>query len=152
MFMTRNEIKILNDFFATLKLNALSKETRSAIIKNHLKIGKVVKETDESIEEIRKKLLDENPEAIQKLVSYRDKFHAATEEDKPEIINSIITDCQDGLRIERELTELINDLANESIDIDLIKLDRETFADECADASLDFTLSDLDRINVLFNE
>lgn len=151
MFMKKIEIKNLNEFFATLKLNAFSKETRSVIIKNHLKISKAVKEIDESIEEIRKKLVDENQDAVQKLVTYREKFNTASEEEKPKIINSIINECQDGLKVELELTELVNDLLNESIDLDLIKLDREIFADECANSNLDFTLSDLDRINSLFN-
>lgn len=152
MFMKRNEIKNLNAFFASIKLNNFSKEMRSAIIKNHLKISKVVKETDELAEEIRKKLIDENQEEVQKLVEYRELYRISPDNEKNSVIELIKTKCQIGLRVESELIELIKDLENESVDIELIKFDREEFADEYANAGLDFTLSDLDSINVLFNE
>lgn len=151
MFMKRIEIKNLNDFFSTLKLNAFSKETRSSIIKNHIKLNKIVNETEELTKEIYTKLVTENEDAVKKLNEKRELYKIASDEDKPTFLQAIINECQDGLKVEMELNELIRDLNNEEINLDLIKFDLETFVDECADAGLDFTLTDFDNINVIFN-
>ena len=149
--MKRIEIKTLNDFFSTLKLNAFSKETRSSIIKNHIKLNKIVNETEDLAKEIYTKLVTENEDAVKKLNEKRELYKMASDEDKPTFLQDIINECQDGLKVEIELNELIRDLNNEEINLDLIKFDLETFVDECADAGLDFTLTDFDNINVIFN-
>ena len=151
MFMKRIEIKKLNDFFSTLKLNAFSKETRGSIIKNHIKISKIVKESEELANAIYTKLITENEDAVKMLTEKRELYNMASDEEKPIFLQKIINECQDGLRVEMELNELINDLNNEEVDLDIIKFDLETFVEECADAGLDFTLTDLDNINGLFN-
>ena len=151
MFMTRIEIKNLNSFLASIKLNGFSKETRNMIIKNYVKTNKVVRETDDLVKEISDKLVSENQEAVKKLYEKREIFKQSSDEEKPAAFQTIINECQEGLKLEAELNELVNDVYTETVEIDLIKIDYEMFANECAEAGIDFTLSDLDKINILFN-
>lgn len=149
--MTRIEIKNLNSFLASLKLNGFSKETRNMIIKNYVKTNKVVRETDDLVKEISDKLVSENQEAVKKLYEKREIFKQSSDEEKSAAFQTIINECQEGLKLEAELNELVNDVYTETVEIDLIKIDYEMFANECAEAGIDFTLSDLDKINILFN-
>lgn len=50
------EVRFIFNFLSNLKLNKLSKETRVAVLKNYTILHTKVKEYDDKIEELRKKI------------------------------------------------------------------------------------------------
>lgn len=151
MFMKRIEIVNLFDFFQNLKLNKFGKEIRSAIISNHLKTNRIVKEAEESINETRKKLLEGKEEEINKLAKYRDLYKEISEEsEKIEIAHKINNECKEALSLEAELVSAVNEYYGTEIEIELTKIDQEKFIDECSEADIDITPSDLIKIEKIF--
>ena len=147
-----NKVKIVNlsNYFANLKLNKFSKEIRCAIISNHLKVNKIVKDFNEAVDEARKKFFSGKEEDIEKLNRYREEYNAAPDENKVEILNKIKSECIEALSLEQEFIGFVNALAVEEVEIEFSKIDMDEFIESCSEANIDITPSDLMNFEEIF--
>lgn len=147
-----NKVKIVNlsNYFANLKLNKFSKEIRCAIISNHLKVNKIVKDFNEAVDEARKKFFSGKEEDLEKLNRYREEYNAAPDENKVEILNKIKSECIEALSLEQEFIGFVNALAVEEVEIEFSKIDMGEFIESCSEADIDITPSDLMNFEEIF--
>lgn len=147
-----NKVKIVNlsNYFANLKLNKFSKEIRCAIISNHLKVNKIVKDFNEAVDEARKKFFSGKEEDLEKLNRYREEYNAAPDENKVEILNKIKSECIEALSLEQEFIGFVNALAVEEVEIEFSKIDMDEFIESCSEANIDITPSDLMNFEEIF--
>jgi len=148
--MNKGKIVNLSNYFANLKLNKFSKEIRSAVISNHLKMNKIVKEFNESVEEARKKYFSGKESEVEKLVKYREEYNNASGETKNEIFDKIKSECTEVLVLEQELIGFVNRLGAENVEIELDKIDMNEFIEQCHEADIDITPSDLINFEEIF--
>ena len=141
-------------FINGIKLNVVSdKETRSAIISNHLKMYKIVEQHEAEVKKVYEKFFDGKTEEIQVLYNLRNEFNSdATDERKKEIVESIMKDHADLLAVEKEFNETYSNMLNEEVEVNITKLNQESFINACADSNLDFSMTEIIALDELFKE
>lgn len=138
-----------------IKMNVVSdKETRKAIISNHLQMYKVAEAHDNEVKEVYKKLFDGKEEDVAKVNELRQEFNTSetTIERKNEIVKDIIENYRHVIELETEFNTTIAARLDEEVDINLVKFNKDEFTNACADSNLEFTMLDILRIEDIFNE
>lgn len=139
-------------FINGIKMNVVSdKETRAAIISNHLKMYKIAEEHETELRKMYDKLFEGKEEDMQKLHALRGEFHTAgTEERRGEIVKEISENYSEHIALENEFNEFFENRLNEELDIELVKFDKEVFINACADSGMEFTMIDIAKVEELF--
>lgn len=141
-------------FINGVKLNVVEdKETRGAIISNHLKMYKIVENHETEVRKVYDKFFDGKTEEIQSLYNLRNEFNAeSTDERKREIVDEILRDYSDIIKIENEFNETYNKMLDEDVEISVVKLNQEVFIGACVDSGIDFSMSEIIKLDELFKE
>ena len=141
-------------FINGVKLNVVEdKETRSAIISNHLKMYKIVENHETEVRKVYDKFFDGKTEEMQSLYNLRNEFNAeSTDERKREIVDEILRDYSDLIKIENEFNETYNKMLDEDVEISVVKLNQEAFIGACVDSGIDFSMSEIIKLDELFKE
>lgn len=137
-----------------IKMNVVAdKETRSAIISNHLQMYKVAQAHDEEVEKVHEKLFEGKEEDLRKVAELRQSFrNATTDEERAMIVKELIDNYSHIFEIERELNEIFAKKADEDIEINLIRFDKEHFINACVDSGLEFSMSDIIKLEEIFKD
>lgn len=135
-----------------IKMNVVTdKETRSAIISNHLQMYKVAQAHDEEVKKIYEKLFEGKEDDIQKVAELRNKFmNATTNEERGEIIKELNDNYAHIFKLEKELNDTFEKRAEEDIEISIVKFDKELFINACADSGVEFTMENILRLEDIF--
>lgn len=139
-------------FINGIKMNVVSdKETRAAIISNHLKMYKVAEEHEVELKKMYDKLFEDKEEDMQKLHALRGEFHTTeSEERRGEIVKEISENYSEHISLENEFNEFFEKRLNEELDVELVKFDKEAFINACADSGIEFTMIDIAKVEELF--
>lgn len=151
--MKRGQIIEAFRLISGIKMNVVSdKETRKAIISNHLQMYKLAESHDNEVKEVYKKLFEGKEEEMSKVNELRQEFNSsdATQERKIAIIKELTTDYKNILELEGEFNVTIENLINEDVDVDLVPFNKEEFVDACANSNLEFTMNDIVRLEGIF--
>ncbi len=142
--------KLLNG----IKMNVVTdKETRGAIISNHLKMYKVAQAHDEEVKKIYEKLFEGKEEDMKEVAKLREKFmNAKTQEERGSIVKELNDKYAHIFELEREFNEAFAKKGEEEIEISLVKFDKEKFINACADSGVEFTMSDIIRLEEIFDD
>lgn len=140
--------KLLNG----IKMNVVSdKETRSAIISNHLQMYKVAQAHDEEVKKIYEKLFEGKEEDLKKVAELRQEFmNAKTNEERGAIVKELNDNYAHIFELEKEFNDTFAKKAEEDVDIKVVKFDREAFVNACADSGVEFTMVDIIRLEDIF--
>lgn len=140
--------KLLNG----IKMNVVTdKETRSAIISNHLMTYKVAQENDEEVKKVYEKLFEGKEEDMKKVAELRQNFmNATTSEDRNAIIKELNDNYMQIFELEAEFNKIFAERNEEDVAINIVKFDKESFVNACADSGVEFTMSDILRLEAIF--
>ena len=140
--------KLLNG----IKMNVVSdKETRSAIIGNHLQMYKVAQAHEEEVKKIYEKLFEGKEEDLKKVAELRQEFmNAKTNEERGAIVKELNANYVHIFELEKEFNDTFAKKAEEDVDIKVVKFDREAFVNACADSGVEFTMVDIIRLEDIF--
>lgn len=141
-------------FINGIKLNVVEdKETRSAIISNHLKMYKIVENHEAEVRKVYEKFFEGKTEEVQKLYNLRNEFNSdATDDRKKEIVEEIMKDYSDIIKLEGEFNETYNNMLDEDIDLSVVKLNQEPFISACVDSGIDFSMAEIIKLDDLFKD
>lgn len=142
--------KLLNG----IKMNVVSdKETRSAIISNHLQMYKVAQAHDEEVKKIYEKLFEGKEEDLKKVAELRQEFmNAKTNEERGAIVKELNDNYAHIFELEKEFNDTFAKKAEEEIEINLVKFNKEMFINACADSGVEFTMTDIVRLDEIFKK
>lgn len=142
--------KLLNG----IKMNVVSdKETRSAIIGNHLQMYKVAQAHDEEVKKIYEKLFEGKEEDLKKVAELRQEFmNAKTNEERGVIVKELNDNYAHIFELEKEFNDTFAKKAEEEIEINLVKFNKEMFINACADSGVEFTMTDIVRLDEIFKK
>lgn len=142
--------KLLNG----IKMNVVSdKETRSAIIGNHLQMYKVAQAHDEEVKKIYEKLFEGKEEDLKKVAELRQEFmNAKTNEERGAIVKELNDNYAHIFELEKEFNDTFAKKAEEEIEINLVKFNKEMFINACADSGVEFTMTDIVRLDEIFKK
>lgn len=142
--------KLLNG----IKMNVVSdKETRSAIISNHLQMYKVAQAHDEEVKKIYEKLFEGKEEDLKKVAELRQEFmNAKTSEERGAIIKELNDNYAHIFELEKEFNDAFAKKAEEEVEINLVKFNKEVFINACADSGVEFTMTDIVRLDEIFKK
>ena len=136
-----------------IKMNVVSdKETRSAIISNHLQMYKVAQAHDEEVKKVYEKLFEGKNEDLQKVAELRQEFNTegTTNERKLAIVKELNDNYRPIFELEAEFNKTFAERNEEDVDIKVVKFDREAFVNACADSGVEFTMVDIIRLEDIF--
>lgn len=136
-----------------IKMNVVTdKETRSAIISNHLMMYKVAQENDEEVKKVYEKLFEGKNEDLQKVAELRQEFNTegTTNERKLAIVKELNDNYRPIFELEAEFNKTFAERNEEDVDIKVVKFDREAFVNACADSGVEFTMVDIIRLEDIF--
>ena len=136
-----------------IKMNVVTdKETRSAIIGNHLQMYKMAENHDNEVKEAYKKLFEGKEEDAQKVNELRQEFNTVgtTDERKIEIVKELTETYRPIIELEVEFNKVVEDMLNQDVDLNIVKLDKEAFVNACADSGIEFTMVNILRIEEIF--
>lgn len=148
--MKRRDIIGIDKFLEGLKLGVFDKETRTAILKNHLVFYKIVQDYNTDSEEIHKSYVAGREDKVKALLALREEYPGAGEGRKKEIYTTITTEYQDILEVEMEMDKIITDMLNEEVEVEVYPVDMASFVDGCMESGRDMTPSDLVPFEVIF--
>lgn len=136
----------------SIKMNTVKdKETRSAIISNHLSMYKVAQMHDEEVKSVYA-LLFEGKEADMKHVSDLRQEYRLTSD--PETQAKIVKDLSENyahiFELEKEFNDIFAQKADEDIDINIVKFDKAVFIDACVESGIEITMRDIVFFEELF--
>ena len=142
--------KLLNG----IKMNVVSdKETRSAIISNHLQMYKVAQAHEEEVKKIYEKLFEGKEEDLKKVAELRQEFmNAKTNEERGAIVKELNDNYAHIFELEKEFNDTFAKKAEEEIEINLVKFNKEMFINACADSGVEFTMTDIVRLDEIFKK
>ena len=138
--MKKHEILSVDKFISTLALNNFDKETRSALVYDHLMLYKYAEEVERDINELRRTLVAGHEDKVALLAELREKND----------IERINAECQDLLEIEAELNHQVNEILNDVVPVVLKKVDLDEFLSGLIKCGLSLTPSDLVVFQSLF--
>lgn len=136
-----------------IKMNVVSnKDTRNAIIANHLAMYKIAQENDEEAKKVFEKLFEGKNEDLQKVAELRQEFNTegATNERKLAIVKELNDNYKHIFELESEFNKTFAERNEEDVDIKVVKFDREAFVNACADSGVEFTMIDIVRLEDIF--
>lgn len=135
-----------------IKMNVVSdKDTRNAIIANHLAMYKIAQENDEEAKKVFEKLFEGKEEDVRKVAELRQKFMGATEkEERITIVKELNDNNKQIFELESEFNKIFAERNEEDVDIKVVKFDREAFVNACADSGVEFTMIDIVRLDDIF--
>ena len=136
-----------------IKMNVVTdKETRSAIISNHLMMYKVAQENDEEVKKVYEKLFEGKNEDLQKVAELRQEFNTegTTNERKLAIVKELNDNYKHIFELEAEFNKAFAERNEEDVDIKVVKFDRDAFVNACADSGVEFTMVDILRLEDIF--
>lgn len=150
--MKRSTVLEAFRFVNGIKMNVVSdKETRSALISNHLKMYKIVEKHEEEVKKIYEKLFEGKEEEMQRLYSLRAEYNnGASVERQGEIVEDISKNYTELIKLENEFNETFAKLADEEIDVVLVKMDEVEFVSAVVDSQIEFTMSEMAKLSELF--
>ena len=137
----------------SIKMNVVTdKETRRAIISNHLVMYKVAQENEEEVKKIFEKLFEGKNEELQKVAGLRQEFNAegTTNERKLAIVKELNDNYKHIFELEAEFNNIFENRNEEEVDVKVIEFDREAFVNACADSGVEFTMVDILRLEDIF--
>lgn len=137
-----------------IKMNVVSnKDTRNAIIANHLAMYKIAQENDEEAKKVFEKLFEGKEEDVRKVAELRQKFMSATENaERADIVKELNDNYKQIFELESEFNKAFAERNEEDVDIKVVKFDREAFVNACADSGVEFTMVDIVRLDDIFKE
>ena len=138
-----------------IKMNVVTdKETRSAIISNHLQMYKMAENHENEVKEAYKKLFEGKEEEAQKVNELRQEFNTVgtTDERKIEIVKELTETYRPIIELEVEFNKVVEDMLNQDVDLNIVKLDKEAFVNACADSGIEFTMIEILRIEDIFKK
>lgn len=137
-----------------IKMNVVTdKETRSAIISNHLMMYKVAQAHDEEVKKIYEKLFEGKEEDLKKVAELRQEFmNAKTSEERGAIIKELNDNYAHIFELEKEFNDTFANKAEEEVEINLVKFNKEMFINACADSGVEFTMTDIVRLDEIFKK
>ena len=135
-----------------IKMNVVSdKDTRNAIIANHLAMYKIAQENDEEAKKVFEKLFEGKEEDVRKVAELRQKFMSATENaERADIVKELNDNYKQIFELEAEFNKTFAERNEEDVDIKVVKFDREAFVNACADSGVEFTMIDIIRLEDIF--
>ena len=135
-----------------IKMNVVSdKDTRNAIIANHLAMYKIAQENDEEAKKVFEKLFEGKEEDVRKVAELRQKFMSATENaERADIVKELNDNYKQIFELESEFNKAFAERNEEDVDIKVVKFDREAFVNACADSGVEFTMVDIIRLEDIF--
>lgn len=135
-----------------IKMNVVSdKDTRNAIISNHLAMYKIAQENDEEAKKVFEKLFEGKEEDVRKVAELRQKFMSATENaERADIVKELNDNYKQIFELESEFNKAFAERNEEDVDIKVVKFDREAFVNACADSGVEFTMVDIIRLEDIF--
>ena len=135
-----------------IKMNVVSnKDTRNAIIANHLAMYKIAQENDEEAKKVFEKLFEGKEEDVRKVAELRQKFMNATEnEERADIVKELNDNYKQIFELESEFNKTFAERNEEDVDIKVVKFDRDAFVNACADSGVEFTMIDIVRLDDIF--
>lgn len=150
--MKRSTVLEAFRFVNGIKMNVVSdKETRFALISNHLKMYKIVEKHDEEVKKIYEKLFEGKEDEMQRLYSLRAEYNnGASVERQSEIFEDISKNYTELIKLENEFNETFAKLADEEIDVVLVKMDEVEFVSAVVDSQIEFTMSEMAKLSELF--
>lgn len=127
------------------------KAIRSAVISNHMMMYRIVKEHEEDVKELQKKLFEGKESEIGALNDLRERFRNEVDEaKKADIVKKIVDEHASTLALEKEYTEALSTKMKEEKEITLKKVNQDDFVDACVSADINITPSDLIALENLF--
>lgn len=141
-------------FVNGIKMNVVyDKETRSAIISNHLKMYRIVEQHEDEVKKLYDKLFEGKTEDVQALHVLRGEYNSGVSvERQGEIVEEISNNYSELIKLEHEFNDAFNKLNEEDIDIDIIKMNKESFINACADSGIEFSMIEMMKIGEIFIE
>lgn len=141
-------------FVNGIKMNVVyDKETRAAIISNHLKMYKVVEQHEDEVKKLYEKLFDGKFEEVQSLHALRGEYNSnVSQERRGEIVEDISRNYSEIIKLENEFNEAFNGMMEEDIDICIIKMNKESFINACADSGIEFSMTEMMKIAEIFTD
>lgn len=135
-----------------IKMNVVSnKDTRNAIIANHLAMYKIAQENDEEAKKVFEKLFEGKEEDVRKVAELRQRFMSATENaERADIVKELNDNYKQIFELESEFNKTFAERNEEDVDIKVVKFDREAFVNACADSGVEFTMVDIIRLEDIF--
>lgn len=135
-----------------IKMNVVSnKDTRNAIIANHLAMYKIAQENDEEAKKVFEKLFEGKEEDVRKVAELRQRFMNATENaERADIVKELNDNYKQIFELESEFNKTFAERNEEDVDIKVVKFDREAFVNACADSGVEFTMIDIVRLDDIF--
>lgn len=135
-----------------IKMNVVSnKDTRNAIIANHLAMYKIAQENDEEAKKVFEKLFEGKEEDVRKVAELRQRFMSATENaERADIVKELNDNYKQIFELESEFNKTFAERNEEDVDIKVVKFDREAFVNACADSGVEFTMIDIVRLDDIF--
>lgn len=140
-------------FLNGVKMNAVTdKETRGAIISNHLMMYKIAQENEEAVKKVYEKLFEGKNEDLQKVAELRQEFNTegTTNERKLAIVKELNDNYKHIFELEAEFNKAFIERNEEEVDVKVVKFDREAFVNACADSGVEFTMVDIIRLEDIF--
>ena len=143
--MKKSRVIEIFRFLNGIKLNkVLDKDIRSMIISNHMQMHNIVKQYDEDVKELQRKLFSDKQSEIEELSKLREDYKNTDNISiKKEIESKIIKDYSDIISLEIEFNNELNNILNTEIDINLKKVSKENFVEMCVNADIEITANDL---------
>lgn len=132
--MTNKELISIFNLLSSIKLNKVSdKETRSAILANHMALYKLNKGVNDDVEELRKRFFEGKEAELKKYIALQDA--GKTDELDPKMRELVI-----------EFNTEYGNLMSSHADVSLKKIDADSFVDALAEQNIDITLEELARM------
>ena len=137
-----------------IKMNVVvDKETRAAIISNHLQMYKIAQAHDEEVKTVYEKMFEGKEADMKKVAELRIEYRMSTDVEKQAgIVKELSENYSHIFELERELNEIFAKKADEDIDINLIKFDKEHFINACIDSGLEVSMSDIIKLEEIFKD
>lgn len=130
-----------------------SKETRRAIINNHLETYKEAKEYDEAVKELHDKLFGGRDEEKRQLEELREQYQTETNPAKKQaIVNRIKDDFGEIVSLEQDFQDGAKAILDKESQVSLTKIDQDDFLSAAVDAECDITNADLITLQEMFND
>ena len=153
MKITNNEVFAANGYIAELKLNKFDKDVRLALFKNIGELSQSVKQAQEKLETIRKKVFEGLEEDAEKANSLKQEFNnkETTKERQTEILKELVS-YKRYFKAEKEYNEVVANFGSEETEVNIVTFDYDKFIDSLIATEIDFTAGDLNVIRFMFNE
>lgn len=153
MKITNNEVFAANGYIADLKLSKFDKDIRLALFKNMGELSQSVKQAQEKLETIRKKVFEGLEEDAAKVNSLRQEFNnkETTKERQAEILKELVS-YERYFKAEKEYNEVVANFGKDEIEVNIVTFDYDKFIDSLIAAEIDFTTANLNIMRFMFNE